>query len=141
MVKLENFNCALSCFYRVLYSRLLNYYLLLKHFTLNETLALAQGYGWYSMSGILFTQLHSAELGGIALLTDLFREIVAIFLMYTMGWRFPRPAISSAGATSMDVTLAMVKQSCGTHYVPHAMMSGLLLSLLAPLLISLFLNF
>ncbi|MDR0069074.1 hypothetical protein RFX60_17730, partial [Acinetobacter sp. 11520] len=28
-----------------------------------------------------------------------------------------------------------------THYVPHAMMSGLLLSLLAPLLISLFLNF
>ena len=60
------------------------------------------------MSGILFTQLHSAELGGIALLTDLFREIVAIFLMYTMGWRFPRPAISSAGATSMDVTLAMV---------------------------------
>ncbi|MFV5629307.1 lysine exporter LysO family protein [Acinetobacter oleivorans] len=118
-----------------------NYFLLKKHFALNETLALAQGYGWYSMSGILFTQLHSAELGGIALLTDLFREIVAIFLMYTMGWRFPRPAISSAGATSMDVTLAMVKQSCGTHYVPHAMMSGLLLSLLAPLLISLFLNF
>ncbi|EPW3447198.1 lysine exporter LysO family protein, partial [Acinetobacter baumannii] len=103
--------------------------------------ALGQGYGWYSMSGILFTQLHSAELGGIALLTDLFREIVAILLMYTMGWRFPRPAISSAGATSMDVTLAMVKQSCGTHYVPHAMMSGLLLSLLAPLLITVFLNF
>ncbi|MDB0153799.1 hypothetical protein CTY75_10680, partial [Acinetobacter baumannii] len=28
-----------------------------------------------------------------------------------------------------------------THYVPHAMMSGLLLSLLAPLLITVFLNF
>ncbi|MBC6802310.1 DUF340 domain-containing protein [Acinetobacter baumannii] len=119
----------------------LNYSLLGHEFTLNEILALGQGYGWYSMSGILFTQLHSAELGGIALLTDLFREIVAILLMYTMGWRFPRPAISSAGATSMDVTLAMVKQSCGTHYVPHAMMSGLLLSLLAPLLITVFLNF
>ncbi len=91
----------------------LNYFLLGHEFTLNEILALGQGYGWYSMSGILFTQLHSAELGGIALLTDLFREIVAILLMYTMGWRFPRPAISSAGATSMDVTLAMVKQSCG----------------------------
>ena len=32
----------------------------------------------------------------------------------------------------MDVTLAMVKQSCGTYYVPHAMMSGLILSLLTP---------
>ncbi|MBD0084318.1 LysO family transporter, partial [Acinetobacter baumannii] len=52
---------------------LLNYSLLGHEFTLNEILALGQGYGWYSMSGILFTQLHSAELGGIALLTDLFR--------------------------------------------------------------------
>ena len=119
---------------------ILNYLILSNHYNLNEILALAQGYGWYSMSGILFTELHSAQLGGIALLTDLFREIFAILLMYCLGWRFPRSAISSAGATSMDVTLAMVKQSCGTHYVPHAMMSGLILSLLAPLLISLFLN-
>ncbi|MBJ9985006.1 lysine exporter LysO family protein [Acinetobacter sp. S40] len=112
---------------------------LLTGYTLNEVIALSQGYGWYSMSGILFTKLHSTELGGIALLTDLFREIFAILLMYCLGWRFPRSAISSAGATSMDVTLAMVKQSCGTHYVPHAMMSGIILSLLAPLLISFFL--
>ena len=67
-------------------------------------IALSQGYGWYSMSGILFTKLHSTELGGIALLTDLFREIFAILLMYCLGWRFPRSAISSAGATSMDIT-------------------------------------
>ncbi|MCH7329403.1 lysine exporter LysO family protein [Acinetobacter modestus] len=119
---------------------IVNYLILSNHFNLNEIMALAQGYGWYSMSGILFTELHSARLGGIALLTDLFREIFAILLMYCLGWRYPRSAISSAGATSMDVTLAMVKQSCGTHYVPHAMMSGLILSLLAPLLISLFLN-
>ncbi|ENV08397.1 hypothetical protein F966_03071 [Acinetobacter higginsii] len=119
---------------------LLNYFILSNDYGLNEVMALAQGYGWYSMSGILFTELHSAKLGGIALLTDLFREIFAILLMYCLGWRFPRSAISSAGATSMDVTLAMVKQSCGTHYVPYAMMSGLILSLLAPLLISLFLS-
>ncbi|MEB6479049.1 LysO family transporter [Acinetobacter vivianii] len=119
---------------------IVNYFILSNHYSLNEVMALAQGYGWYSMSGILFTELHSAKLGGIALLTDLFREIFAILLMYCLGWRFPRSAISSAGATSMDVTLAMVKQSCGTHYVPHAMMSGLILSLLAPLLISLFIS-
>ena len=89
------------------------------------------------MSGILLTQLHSSELGGMALLTDLFREIFAILLMYCFGWRFPRSAISSAGATSMDATLAMAKQSCGTHYVPYAMVSGIILSLLAPILMSL----
>ena len=120
---------------------MLNYSILSHDYYLNEVFALAQGYGWYSMSGILFTELHSAKLGGIALLTDLFREIFSILLMYCLGWRFPRSAISSAGATSMDVTLVMVKQSCGTHYVPHALMSGLILTLLAPLLISVFLNF
>jgi uncharacterized membrane protein YbjE (DUF340 family) len=46
---------------------ILNYYLLPKAFKLNEVLALSQGYGWYSMSGILFTELHSAKYGGIAL--------------------------------------------------------------------------
>jgi uncharacterized membrane protein YbjE (DUF340 family) len=40
---------------------------------------------------------------------------------------------------SMDVTLAMVKQSCGTHYVPHAMMSGLMPT--RSTLITVFLNF
>ena len=120
---------------------IVNYALLAQHYAFNEVFALAQGYGWYSMSGILFTELHSAKLGGIALLTDLFREIFAILLMYCLGWRFPRSAISSAGATSMDATLVMVKQSCGTHYIPYAMMSGLILTLLAPLLISLGLHF
>ena len=42
----------------------LNYFLLSDHYKLNEVMALAQGYGWYSMSGILFTELHSAKLGG-----------------------------------------------------------------------------
>ena len=63
----------------------LNYFLLSDPYKLNEVMALAQGYGWYSMSGILFTELHSAKLAGIALLTDLFREIFAILLMYCLG--------------------------------------------------------
>jgi len=54
---------------------IVNYLILSNHFNLNEIMALAQGYGWYSMSGILFTELHSARLGGIALLTDLFRSL------------------------------------------------------------------
>lgn len=114
----------------------LNYLVLSPQYKWNEILALGQGYGWYSMSSILIAQLDSTQLATIALLTDLFREIIAILLMYLLGWRYPRSVISSAGATSMDATLPMVKQSCGTAYVPHAMVSGLVLSLLAPLLIT-----
>jgi len=104
--------------------------------TRQDLIMLSQGYGFYSMSGIVVTELRNAELGSIALMNDLFREIFAILLMYCIGWRYPRAAIASAGATSMDVTLPMVKQACGNDFIPHAMLSGFILSVLAPVAVS-----
>lgn len=103
---------------------------------LKDLIMLSQGYGFYSMTGIVVTELKNAHLGSIALINDLFREIFAIIFMYIIGWRYPRSAISSAGATAMDVTLPMVKQSCGNDFIPHAMVSGFILSVLAPIAVS-----
>jgi uncharacterized membrane protein YbjE (DUF340 family) len=36
----------------------------------------------------------------------------------------------------MDVTLPMVKQACGNDFIPHAMVSGFILSVLAPIVVS-----
>lgn len=112
------------------------YGMLYKQLPMQDLIMLSQGYGFYSMSGIVVTELRSAELGSIALMNDLFREIFAILLMYCLGWRYPRAAIASAGATSMDVTLPMVKQACGNDFIPHAMLSGFILSVLAPIAMS-----
>ncbi len=103
---------------------------------LKDLIMLSQGYGFYSMTGIVVTELRNAELGSIALMNDLFREIIAILFMYAIGWRYPRSAISSAAATAMDVTLPMVKQACGNEFIPHAMVSGFILSVLAPIAVS-----
>lgn len=110
---------------------------LISNISLKDLIMLSQGYGFYSMSGIVVTELRNAELGSVALMNDLFREIFAILFMYMIGWRYPRSAISSAGATAMDVTLPMVKQACGNDFIPHAMVSGFILSILAPILLSL----
>ncbi|TCM63744.1 uncharacterized membrane protein YbjE (DUF340 family) [Acinetobacter calcoaceticus] len=110
--------------------------LVLTEIKLLDLIMLSQGYGFYSMTGIVVTELRNAQLGSIALMNDLFREIFAILLMYLIGWRYPRSAISSAGATAMDVTLPMVKQACGNDFIPHAMVSGFVLSILAPIAIS-----
>lgn len=110
--------------------------LLITNISLKDLIMLSQGYGFYSMSGIVITELKNAELGSVALMNDLFREIFAILFMYIAGWRYPRSAIASAGATAMDVTLPMVKQACGSAFIPHAMVSGFILSLLAPILLS-----
>lgn len=106
------------------------------HLSIKDLLLLSQGYGFYSMSGVVISELRGAELGTIALINDLFREIFAILLMYCLGWRYPRAAISAAGATAMDVTLPMVKESCGNDFIPHAMVSGFVLSVLAPIMVS-----
>ncbi len=111
-------------------------YLLLQDLSLKHALLFSQGYGFYSMSGIVITELKGAELGSIALMNDLFREIFAILLMYCIGWRYPRAAISAAGATAMDATLPMVKHACGNNFIPHAMVSGFILSVLAPIAVS-----
>ena len=107
-----------------------------KDVNLKDLIMLSQGYGFYSMSGIVVTELKNAELGSIALMNDLFREVIAILLMNSIGWRYPRSAISAAAATAMDVTLPMVKQACGNDFIPHAMVSGFILSILAPIAIS-----
>ena len=112
-------------------------YLVLDDLTWMDALLLSQGYGFYSMSSIVITELKGPELGSIALINDLMREIFAILLMYAIGWRYPRSAIAAAGATAMDVTLPMIKQACGHEFIPHAMLSGFVLSIIAPILVSL----
>ena len=111
-------------------------YVLVHDINLKDLFMLSQGYGFYSMTGIVVTELKNPELGSIALMNDLFREIFAILLMYLIGWRQPRSAIAAAGATSMDATLPMVKQACGNAFIPHAMVSGFILSILAPIAVS-----
>ena len=110
--------------------------LFINNIHIQDLIMLSQGYGFYSMTGIVITELRNAELGSIALMNDLFREIIAILIMYAIGWKYPRSAIATAGATSMDVSLPMIKQACGNEFIPHAMVSGFILSILAPIFVS-----
>lgn len=105
---------------------------------LNNGLALASGFGWYSLSGILITDGISPVYGGAAFIIDLGRELIAILIIPTLIRQHPSTAIGYAGATSMDFTLPMIQKSGGNEYVPLAIVSGFILSLSAPLFISLF---
>ncbi len=47
----------------------------------NTSLAISAGYGWYSLSGILLKNLASAEIGAIAFMSNVFREMMAFVLI------------------------------------------------------------
>ncbi|MGI6466019.1 MAG: lysine exporter LysO family protein [Sphaerochaetaceae bacterium] len=110
-------------------------------YTVNQSLALVSGFGWYSLSGILISGMGDPQLGAVSFLSNLMRESFAFLLIPLLASfsRISYSAVSVAGATSMDVTLPLLKRSLGNTIVPLAITHGVIMSLLAPLFIPLWL--
>lgn len=105
---------------------------------LGRSLSLASGFGWYSLSGVIITNLGDPVLGSAAFLANMLREGVALLVIPLLGRAgLPEVAVAIAGATSMDVTLPVIGRSCGQTYVPVAVASGAMLSFLVPILVPL----
>jgi uncharacterized membrane protein YbjE (DUF340 family) len=108
---------------------------------LTRALALASGFGWYSLSGVLISNLGDPLLGSSAFLANMIRESLGLILIPVLGQtRVPVMAISVAGATSMDVSLPLIEQTLGPEAVPLSFISGALLSALVPVLVPLFMK-
>lgn len=103
-------------------------------------LVLASGLGWFSLSGILVSTHMGEFYGAVAFMTDLFRELIAIVLLYVFGQTYALPCISVGGATTLDSTLPIVKNTCAPQMVGVALACGFVLTIVAPLLITLFLE-
>lgn len=105
---------------------------------LNTGLAMASGYGWYSLSGIVLTDAFGPVVGSAAFFNDLARELCAIMLIPTLVRSSRSSALGLCGATSMDFTLPVLQRSGGLDMVPPAVVHGFLLSLIAPILMAFF---
>ena len=105
---------------------------------LKTGLAMASGFGWYSLSGILMTESFGPVIGSAAFFNDLSRELLAIMLIPGLVRRSRSTALGLCGATSMDFTLPVLQRSGGVEIVPAAIVHGFVLSLLVPVLIALF---
>ncbi|MFL1456250.1 lysine exporter LysO family protein [Marinobacter sp. GN3S48] len=106
----------------------------------HESLALASGFGWYSLSGIVVGDALGPAWGGVAFLNDVIREIIALAIIPLLIVRRPAMAIGYGGATAMDFTLPVIRSSGGLTCVPVAIASGFVLSFLSPVLMGVFLS-
>lgn len=95
-------------------------------------LIFSAGFGWFSLSGVMVTTHLGEYYGAIALLTDLFRELLSIVILFFWGNRYPDAAIATAGATAMDTTLPIIKKASGNQYIAQALYIGVILSLIVP---------
>ncbi len=118
----------------------------LNQLSVGDCLAINSACGYYSLSSILLPELSTSttlisavEIGSIALLSNVLREILSLSCMPTITKRFgPRSAISSAGVTSVDVCLPAIARCCGEKYVAPAILHGTIIDISVPWLIAVF---
>ena len=104
---------------------------------LQDVLGISAGFGYYSLSSILLTEYRGAEIGTIALMSNIIREIFTILFAGVIVRFFGRySVISSAGATSLDVLLPTISKYSGKELVVVSIFHGLVLELTVPLLVT-----
>lgn len=102
-------------------------------------MAIGAGFGWYSLSGVMLTSLVGAQIGTMALLTNVFREVLSIILVPFVVKYFGKiVAVAPGGATSMDTTLPIIVRYAGSEVSVISFVSGVVLSLLVIFLVPAF---
>lgn len=102
-----------------------------------DCLAVGSGFGYYSLSSIFITEYKGAELGTIALLANIIREMVTLLLSPILAKAFgPLAPISSGGVTSMDTTLPIIMASSGEQYSAVSIFHGFILDFSIPFLVT-----
>lgn len=115
---------------------------MLSNISVKEAMAVGAGFGYYSLSGILISEISGQELGVIALLSNIFREITALLAVPVLVKYFGKLAgIATGGATAMDTTLPVIVKFTGKEYGIIAIFSGIILTILVPVLVPLILEF
>ena len=107
--------------------------------SLPEGAAVASGLGWYSLAGVMMTDIAGAKAGSITFLANLLRELVSFFSIPWIAKHLNYPTcIAPAGATSEDTTLPMLVRCTNGETVVLSVLNGVICSALVPVLIEAF---
>ena len=109
---------------------------LIMRMDLGNAMAIGAGFGWYSLSAVMLTGLVGAQIGTMALLSNIFREMLSVVIMpLVVKYCGKIAAIAPGGATTMDTTLPVVVRYAGSEMSVLAFVSGVVLSLLVIFLV------
>lgn len=112
---------------------------LLPPLAVTDTLAVGSGFGYYSLSSIFIADFRGAELGTVALLCNVMRELFTLLAAPLVArWFGPLAAVSIGGATTFDTTLPIITQSAGKPYAVVSIFHGCVLDFSVPFLVTFF---
>ena len=97
-----------------------------------DSLLVGGGLGWYSFSSVVISAMYSTEIGTVAFLANMMREISGFFLIPLLVFL----ALAPSGAATMDSGLPVVIKYTNLHVGMYSFINGLVLTLIVPVLIS-----
>lgn len=104
---------------------------------LGHSTAVTSGLGWYSLAGVTISSLVSAELGSIAFMSNLMREMFSFIIIPFIAKHLNYyTCIAPAGATSEDTTLPVMLKYTNEETVVLSVFNGVICSFMVPILIS-----
>lgn len=124
--------------------------LFISRWSVTDCLAVGSGFAYYSLSSILITELKTsslgvqmaAELGTIALMANIIREIIALLGAPLFVKYFGRLSpICAGGATTMDTTLPIITRYSGKDLVFVSIFHGIIVDFTVPFFVSFFCSF
>ncbi len=101
-----------------------------------DSLLVGGGLGWYSFSSVVISAMYSTEIGTVAFLANMMREISGFFLIPLLVRVHKFLALAPSGAATMDSGLPVVIKYTNLHVGMYSFINGLVLTLIVPLLIS-----
>lgn len=101
-----------------------------------DSLLVGGGLGWYSFSSVVISAMYSTEIGTLAFLANMMREISGFFLIPLLVRVHKFLALAPSGAATMDSGLPVVIKYTNLHVGMYSFINGLVLTLIVPVLIS-----
>lgn len=104
--------------------------------SVKDALCVGSGMGWYSLAPAMLAE-YSTEVSAISFMHNVMRELFAILLIPFVAGRIGYiETVSMPGAAAMDVCLPIVEKATRSDIAVYSFISGAVLSIAVPILVS-----
>ena len=102
-------------------------------YSVSECMAVGAGFAYYSLSSIFISQYKGPELGTIALISNIARELITLLLTPLLARHLgPLIPISCGGASTMDTTLPVITRYCGKEWIFVSIVHAMIIDFSVP---------
>lgn len=105
-------------------------------FSVKEGLAIAAGFGWYSLAPGIIMEAGLVTVSAISFMHNVMRELFSILLIPTIARKVGYVETTGMpGAAAMDVCLPIVERATSADVAVYSFISGVILSFLVPIMV------